>query len=221
MVRKSRFWSTVLSVVCAIGLLVPNLALPVYAEKGETVGAVGWFEVVPIDLFEEQVAPGTRGKHGFSVRNTSSSDMSYELVFYGTDGIVPLLYKLRVNGEYITGDGEEDWMVATTAKESKRYPGVIPSGGKFDLVVEWEWPYESGNDQLDTQVGIAAPEEIFYVAVLGVDRNSDSAPVIVRTDSVQFLAPTYILPVFIFAGVLGITGYVVKKKERTNDNEKL
>lgn len=178
--------------ICAAAVFVFSL-MPVYAvgedepDSGKE-NAVGWFETVPIDLFGERVAPGSQGEHQFSIRNTSDFALDYELVFYGADGAIPMRYRIRSGNEYVIGS-RDDWEVATVLENATKTSGTIPYGGKLDLTIEWWWPFETGNDELDTEVGISAPDEMFYIAMLGTGRDSNSAPVIIRSDFVEIIKP--------------------------------
>ena len=190
------------------------------SEKGAP--AYGWFEAVPIGLFgEEDVSPGTSGSHQFSVRNTSDYALEYELVFYGEEGAIPLKYRIINDGEYLLGD-EHHWEDSTTIDKAKRSAGTIPMGGKLDLTVEWQWLYDSGDDERDTALGIASAEEIFYVALVGQGRDSNNAPVIVKSDFVEPIKGT-LTPIAIL--LVGTGTEIVlhihrKKREESRNDEK-
>ncbi len=181
------------------------------ADSSEQV--YGWFESVPIDIFDDNVSPGTQGEHTFSVRNTSNYALNYRLVFYGTDGAIPLKYRIRNEDEYLIGNADT-WEDSTTIENAKSSAGTVPYGGKLDLVIEWEWPFESGNDEQDTAVGINIPDEMFYIAVIGTGRDASSAPVIVKTDFVEPAGP-YSFPIIVVAlGVIVNIGLIYYRKQR-------
>ena len=185
-------------VVAAFVFITPCTSLAAEADNDDTATAervYGWFESVPVDIFEGNVSPGTQGTHTFSVRNTSNYALNYQLVFYGADGAIPLKYRIKNADQYLIGD-EDMWENTTVAEEAKASAGTVPYGGKLDLVIEWWWPFESGEDEKDTAVGICVPEEMFYVAVIGTGRDANSAPVIVKTDFVEPAGP-YSFPITI------------------------
>ena len=183
------------------------------AEDKEPDRVAGWFETVPISIFEGMVSPGTSGEHEFSIRNTSNYTLNYELSFYAAEGAIPILYKLRSGDVYLVG-GPDTWVPATSQQEARISTGSVPLNGKLDLVIEWTWPYESGNDELDTEVGILAPDEMYFIAMNGTGRDANRAPVIVKSDFVEPVGP-YLYPAFIlpFGAVLryGLTKVSEKK----------
>lgn len=163
----------------------------------------GWFESVPIDIFDGSVFPGTQGQHTFSIRNTSNYALDYRLVFYGADGAIPLKYRIKNEDQYLIGNAEI-WEETTIAEFAKSSAGTVPYGGKLDLVIEWWWPFDSGNDEKDTAIGINIPNEMFYIAIIGTGRDASSAPIIVKTDFVEPAGP-YSFPIIII-----IFGAVIK-----------
>ena len=69
--------------IAAVVFLTPCAAFaedtgenPATAEK-----VYGWFESVPVDIFDGNVSPGSQGQHTFSIRNTSNYALDYQLVF--------------------------------------------------------------------------------------------------------------------------------------------
>lgn len=175
----------------------------------------GWFETVPINIFGENVAPGTSGEHEFSVRNTSDYELKYELVFYGDNAEIPLRYRIRNGEEYLLGD-ENTWLDATTIENAKRSYGAVEVKGKLDLVIEWEWPYESGNDELDTAVGINGLDVTYYISLFGTGRDANRAPQVVRSDYVEVIPPRGIPFLIILLGVSA--KFVYNKKQKKGES---
>ena len=170
----------------------------------------GWFELIPVDIFgDEKIAPGTEGEHDVSVKNTSNYEMKYELSVYTSEGYIPLEYRVKVKDEYVLGS-EQEWLRVTALEGARRSQGSIPSGGKLDLTIEWRWPFESGGDELDTQIGASASQEKLYVTVFGLDRDVNSAPVVVKSDSVELIKPS-LSAVAIFLVFLFLNGSSVNK----------
>ena len=152
-----------------------------------------WFETVPIDIFGGKIEPGTSGEHKFSVKNTSSYTLNYELAFYGDNVAIPLQYRIKSGDEYIIGD-ENTWVKAATLEDSVRDYGAIPVGGNLDLVIECRWLFESGNDELDTLVGIGAPTTTYYISIFGIERDANRAPQILRSNEADLIPPK-LLPI--------------------------
>ena len=180
--------------------------IPLSNERSSTGSeANGWFESVPVDIFEEDLAPGRQGTHDVTVKNTSNYQMDYELAFYSSEGYIPLKYRILDDGEYVIGD-ENHWVNVSTLENSVKSRGSILVGGTLNLTVEWYWPFESGNDALDTQIGSSAAEEKYFVTVFGLDRDSNAAPVVMKSDSVELIGPG-ITALTIFAACILGKGY--------------
>lgn len=115
----------------------------------------------------------------------------------------------KVEDEYVLGS-EQEWLRVTALEGARRSQGSIPSGGKLDLTIEWRWPFESGGDELDTQIGASASQEKLYVTVFGLDRDVNSAPVVVKSDSVELIKPS-LSAVAILLVILFLNGSSVNK----------
>ena len=64
-------------------------------------------------------------------------------------GAIPFLYRLKAGNQYVAGDSDT-WL---SASELSNAGVVLPSGTNMEYTLEWEWPYDSGNDALDTAIG--------------------------------------------------------------------
>lgn len=161
--RKTAVASLCLLAIVLLILFV--LLLPADNQHKSTIvsnNTSGWFESIPVDIFnDEKIAPGTEGEHDVSVKNTSNYEMKYELSVYTSEGYIPLEYRVKVEDEYVLGS-EQEWLRVTALEGARRSQGSIPSGGKLDLTIEWRWPFESGSDELDTEIGASASQEKLY-----------------------------------------------------------
>lgn len=200
--KKSIIHRIAAMTIAAAIFLTPCVAFAEETEENPSIAekVYGWFESTPIDIFDGIVAPGMQGEHTFSIQNTSNYALDYRLVFYGSEGAIPFKYRIKNADQYLIGNADI-WENITVAEHAKSSSGTIPYGGRLDLTIEWWWPYESGNDSKDTAIGIEAPDEMFYVAVIGTERDVNSSPIIVKTDFVEPAGP-YSFPVIIlFFGV--------------------
>lgn len=215
--KKSIIHRIAAMAIAAAMFLTPCVAFAEETEENPSTAekVYGWFESVPIDIFDGNVSPGTQGQHTFSIRNTSNYALDYQLVFYGADGAIPLKYRIRNEDQYLIGN-DEIWEEATVAESAKSSAGTVPYGGKLDLVIEWWWPFESGDDEKDTAVGINVPDEMFYVAIIGTGRDASSAPIIVKTDFVEPAGP-YSFPIItIIFGTAIKVGLIYHRKKGGN-----
>ena len=211
--RKTAVASLCLLAIVLLILFV--LLLPADNQHKSTIvsnNTRGWFESIPVDIFnDEKIAPGTEGEHDVSVKNTSNYEMKYELSVYTSEGYIPLEYRVKVEDEYVLGS-EQEWLRVTALEGARRSQGSIPSGGKLDLTIEWRWPFESGSDELDTEIGASASQEKLYVTVFGLDRDVNSAPVVVKSDSVELIKPSLsAVAILLMIGILNSSSFVKRK----------
>lgn len=208
----------------AMAIAVLSMTTVAYAEDERNSDEVlGWFESVPINIFDGKVAPGSEGEHEFSVRNTSDYDLHYELMFYSENGLIPIQYRIKSGDEYLIGS-ESEWKSITDADHAVKSNGTIPVNGKLDLLIEWQWPFESEseNDEADTLIGIGAAEETFHIAIIGTGRESNRVPIIVKSDFVEPITPRLFPTITLALGFLCKTGLKQyrkrKKEESVNEN---
>lgn len=102
-------------------------------------------------IFDSVVSPGSEGSYTFFVDNPYSIEyysVEIEEWLQGeavTTG-VPIVYRLKLNDEYLKGG---EWRTI----DDFSFDSVRLTKGEAKLVLEWKWPYESGNDALDTYLG--------------------------------------------------------------------
>lgn len=101
------------------------------------------------------IAPGTSGEYLIRLRNTDEYAIDYKIdpdVKFLSGDRVPLLVRLRnVTGEYLLGTATE-WATLQQLREFS-HKGTLKKAEAGEFIFEWQWPYESGNDELDTQLG--------------------------------------------------------------------
>ncbi len=101
------------------------------------------------------VAPGSGSAYTVRLRNADEYALDYELkpkVVFSTRYQVPLQVRMKTaDGKYVLGSNEE-WATLQDLR-SLSHKGTLAKAGAAEYVFEWQWPYESGNDDFDTELG--------------------------------------------------------------------
>lgn len=109
---------------------------------------------------DKLIAPGTENNYTFKLKNTGNVALDYtvDVDAYVTPGDILLPVTARINrydGEWVVGgDGYVDIPTLDTAYDS----GVLGAGKYTYYTLDWQWPFESGNDEYDTLLGNIAAE---------------------------------------------------------------
>lgn len=133
-----------------------------YDETGKTtvIGAEG--------NTDKLIAPGTSNQYHFTLENSGDVALDYtmsmEAYITGTDEIIPV--KARVwdyTNKYLLGSEEEmnDVLKLNTVSEE----GVLGAGRYAAYTLEWEWPFEQGNDEFDTMLGNMAVDDDLVLTI--------------------------------------------------------
>jgi hypothetical protein len=111
---------------------------------------------------DKLIAPGTSNTYSFTLENTGDVlldyDMTMEAYVTGTDLELPV--KARVwdyTNRYLLGgsDTKEEVLKLNNVEDHSKL-----SAGRFAIYnLEWEWPYEWGNDEYDTLLGNLAVDD--------------------------------------------------------------
>ncbi len=128
------------------------------------------------------IAPGTADQYYFHVRNTGNTPIFYSMSahadVYFASGDTQLQVPLRVRlsnheGEFLVG-GERSFE-PVEALEGVTDGGALSPEHYAKYTLEWEWPYESGDDALDTLLGnlAAAGDEIRVAIAFNVQAEAD------------------------------------------------
>lgn len=104
------------------------------------------------------VAPGTQGKYTFRINNPDEFEVFYSVkldgIFSieGTDHLIPIMVRMKGHdGEYLIGS---DYHYEKISKlRSISDAGTLKGKTSRYYTLEWMWPYESGDDALDTMLG--------------------------------------------------------------------
>ena len=109
-----------------------------------------WNDQYKVHIFDSTIMPGSNGKYEFNVTNSSEIDLEYSFRIeevYNHENVkdFPMIYRLMLNNEYKT-----EWM---TGKELKVYDIMIKPNEEHHFVLEWSWPFDGQNDDIDTFYG--------------------------------------------------------------------
>lgn len=131
---------------------------------------------------QEIVAPGTENDYTFNLTNTGNVSIAYRVSATAvlSDGQnrfdIPL--KLRLSdytGRYLIGgaDSWADFESLGTFSES----ASLAAGHYTTYTIEWQWPYEWGDDAFDTMLGnLAVDRNLVLTVTINVSAEASSDP---------------------------------------------
>lgn len=137
-----------------------------------------WTQNTTIDLFanrtgigpERKLAPGSEGSYEFQIANGNDFNVYYTITIEkgaNQQYLLPLRYRLKAEGEHVSGN-TDTWLTAEQLKDSKV---DLASKGTCRYLLEWQWPYEGGNDELDTLIGMSDHLEYELVVKIRITQN--------------------------------------------------
>lgn len=127
-----------------------------------------WTATTAIDLFGKEnavIQPGSKGKYIFLVQNNRDDDLNITIEMLERSTHLPLKFKfgaLKSTSDSLSNADVRNWK----KQENGTYKVELEPSGKISnktssqnytiYCLEWEWPYESGDDVSDTEIGKAA-----------------------------------------------------------------
>ena len=135
---------------------------------------------VKSDNGDKVIAPGTQNSYTFKLKNTGNVALNYtvELEAYITpaDITIPITGRLnRYDGKWVVG-GQDEYVtvsVLDTAKDNS----TLGAGKYTYYTLDWLWPFESGDDELDTLLGnLAAEQDLTFTIVIKTTATESSNP---------------------------------------------
>lgn len=137
-------------------------------EKGGPV----WTQQTAISLFadrtgagaDRKLMPGSRGSYEFQVGNYNSYGIIYTMQISAPEGqlLIPLRYRLKSGGRYVCGDSKT-WL---DAGQLSAAAVSLSAGEEKEYLLEWQWLFEGGDDELDTKIGSA--ENLKYEVIVTI-----------------------------------------------------
>ena len=162
---------------------------------------------------DKLIAPGTENSYIFKLKNTGNVALDYtvDVKAYITPEEIEIPISGRINrydGEWIAG-GKDNYV--SMPELNGAHDEAILGAGKYTYyTLDWQWPFESGNDEYDTFLGNLAVEEditltieIETTAECSEDHDNDSGITAPKTgdDShftlwITLLAGTFLIMIF-------------------------
>ena len=131
------------------------------------------------DNGDKIIAPGTENSYTFKLKNTGDVALDYtvevDAYFTPADIEIPITGRLnRYDGKWVVG-GKDEYAkvpVLDTAEDN----GTLGAGKYTYYTLDWLWPFERGNDELDTMLGNLATEQdlIFTIVIKTTATESDN-----------------------------------------------
>lgn len=183
--------------------------------------------LVTVDgMGDKVIAPGTGNEYTFYLKNTGNVMLDYtlEIEAFFTPDTQPIPVEVRLkgyDGTYLLG-AEDSWADVLELNQVKDEASISVNRYAY-YTLEWQWPYESGDDTYDTLLGNLAVDEdlTLTIVIKTVATGEDMTTEIHRTDRVTTGDSTNLLLwVFLAVGALVlVTVYFVLKKKRVRKQE--
>jgi hypothetical protein len=129
---------------------------------------------------DKVIAPGTENSYTFKLKNTGNVALDYtvevDAYFTPADIEIPITGRLnRYDGTWVIG-GKDEYAkvpVLDTAEDN----ATLGAGKYTYYTLDWRWPFESGNDALDTMLGnLAADQDLTFTIVIKTTATESSDP---------------------------------------------
>ena len=121
------------------------------------------------DNGDKIIAPGTENSYTFKLKNTGNVALDYTVMvdayFTPADIEIPITGRLnRYDGRWVVGGKEE--YAKVPALDAAEDDGTLGAGKYTYYTLDWLWPFESGNDELDTMLGNLVVEQDLVFAIV-------------------------------------------------------
>ena len=169
---------------------------------------------------QEVIAPGTSVDYTIRLSNKDKVALDYSLVpdiSFTSKYDIPIVFRMiDEDGNYIIGDAKT-WASADDAKALFE-TGTILKGQSVEYVFQWQWLFESGNDEYDTllgtmsdieNIGVSVSFELAAAANLDIDLNGGFAE-----SGLEYITVIAIMLALLIAAVILMIIYMVKKRRR-------
>ncbi len=132
------------------------------------------------DNGDKLIAPGTENSYTFKLKNNGDAALDYivkvDAYFTPGDIVIPITGRLnRYDGKWIAGNGEN--YVNVSALDAAEDKATLGAGKYTYYTLDWIWPFESGNDELDTKLGnLATEQDLVFTVVITTEAAESSDP---------------------------------------------
>ena len=114
---------------------------------------------------ENVIAPGTINTYTFKVKNSGDAPMDYDVRLDAW--ITPEEMPVPVTGRLVRYDsiwvaGDEDTWATVSQLDAAEDKNTLGAGKFAYYTLEWQWPFENGDDALDTFFGNYTEEDITF-----------------------------------------------------------
>lgn len=122
------------------------------------------------------IAPGTEGSYTFQLRNSSAYKAEYKVWIEAklSDQAMnqPIQSRMSGKGKWLLG-GNKSWKQALDLNGVAQ-SGTLAAGKTADYTLYWQWPYEQGIDETDTNLGgQAVDRDLTYTITIHTLATSD------------------------------------------------
>lgn len=115
------------------------------------------------------IAPGTANDYTFTLKNTGKTAANYK-VWVETKAsaeLSALPLQARMSGHKGWLLGESDTWSQASALDGITDEEKLGAGKSAEYTIYWKWPFEQGNDELDTRLGnLAADQPLTYTIII-------------------------------------------------------
>lgn len=132
------------------------------------------------DNGDKVIAPGTENSYIFKLKNTGNVALDYtvEIDAYFTPANIeiPITGRLnRYDGAWVIGGKDEYEKVSVLGTTVDK--ATLGAGKYTYYTLDWLWPFESGNDELDTMLGnLATEQDLTFTIVIKTTATESSDP---------------------------------------------
>ena len=184
--------------------------------------------VVTVDgMGDKVIAPGTGNEYTFYLKNTGNVMLDYKLEIeaFFTPDTQPIPVEARLkgyDGTYLLG-AEDSWADVLELNQVKDKASISVNRYAY-YTLEWQWPYESGDDAYDTLLGnLAVDEDLTLTIVIktvatGEDMETEffKVPTVTTGDNAMLSGWIALAAVSMLLIVLYI---IIRKKRSTKSDE--
>lgn len=175
---------------------------------------------------DKLIAPGTENSYTFKLKNTGDVALKYNVevdaYFTPADIQIPVSTRLnRYDGKWIVGGKEEYANVPSL--DAAEDGGKLGAGKYTYYTLDWTWPFERGEDELDTALGnLATEQDLIFTIVIKTtatensDPDDDSGITPPQTGDNTKLALWITLAVSSFAMMAFLLFFQIREKRREN-----